>query len=217
MANFETAYGLKPVSLRGGIPNPGGVSKYFISATNTNPIYKNGIVTQTAAGTITHAGDTAGGTTAPVGVLCSVYYFDADNQKIVTHRNYWPGAGKVNIAEGTEVVALVYDNPDQIFKVASDKTFTSRATARAYQGSNASLGTSARTGVTLLGTSNSTLSVDSIATTATLPLRIIGFQEITGANDYTSAGIPVLVTLNAHFNAEVRRYDEQTTAPSTGI
>ena len=36
-------------------------------------------------------------------------------------------------------------------------------------------------------------------------------------SDYTVAGIPLIVRLNAHFNAGTRRFDSQTTADSTGL
>jgi hypothetical protein len=36
-------------------------------------------------------------------------------------------------------------------------------------------------------------------------------------SDFTAAGIPLIVRLNAHFNAGSRRFDSQTTADSTGI
>jgi hypothetical protein len=53
--------------------------------------------------------------------------------------------------------------------------------------------------------------------TATLPLRIVGIADDEANSDYTAAGIPLLVRLNAHFNAGTRRFDSQTTADSTGI
>jgi hypothetical protein len=59
------------------------------------------------------------------------------------------------------------------------------------------------------------LSVSSIAATATLPLRIVGIMEDPANEDFAAAGIPLIVRLNAHFNAGSRRFD--TTAPSTGI
>ena len=36
-------------------------------------------------------------------------------------------------------------------------------------------------------------------------------------SDYAAAGIPLLVRLNAHFNAATRGFASQTTADSTGI
>ena len=61
------------------------------------------------------------------------------------------------------------------------------------------------------------LSVSSIATTATLPLRIVGIMDDEANSDFTAAGIPLIVRLNAHFNAPTSRFDSQTTATSTGI
>jgi hypothetical protein len=59
--------------------------------------------------------------------------------------------------------------------------------------------------------------VANVAVTATLPLRIVGIADDEANSDYTAAGIPLLVRLNAHFNAGSRRFDSQTTADSTGI
>jgi len=82
---------------------------------------------------------------------------------------------------------------------------------------NASLGTSARTGSSDTGVASGALGVSTIATTATLPLRIVGIMDDEANSDYTAAGIPLIVRLNAHFNAGTRRFDSQTTADSTGI
>ena len=95
-------------------------------------------------------------------------------------------------------------------------TLTNRSTALATVFANASLGTSARTGVTATGRSNSQLSVASVAVTATLPLRIVGLVDDDSNNDYASAGAHLLVRINAHYNAATRRFDSQTTADSTG-
>jgi hypothetical protein len=111
----------------------------------------------------------------------------------------------------------VADNPNQLFKVASDATLTDRATALAAVFANASLGTSARTGSTNTGSSNSALSVSSIATTATLALRVVGIMDDVANSDYTAAGIPLIVRLNAHFNSTNARFDSQTTASTTGV
>ena len=114
------------------------------------------------------------------------------------------------------VKAFVADNPNQLFKVASDATLTDRATAQAAVFANASLGTSARTG-TAVGNSNSALGVSTIATTATLPLRIVGIQDDAGNTDFSEAGIPFIVRINAHYNSNTIRFDSQTTATATGV
>ena len=216
MANQETAYGLRPVGLVGGGANSTGVTEYEIASDNTNAIYQFGICVPLAAGVFDYAGATAGGTTQALGVLTGVMYHDSVKKK-PTWLNYWPGSGSVSVDTNYPVKAFVADNPNQLFQVASDASLTNRATALAGVFANATLGTSARTGSTDTGRSNSALSVSSIATTATLPLRIVGIVDDDANSDFSAAGIPLLVRLNAHFNASTRRFDSQTTADSTGI
>ena len=216
MANSNTAYGLRPIGLVGNGVNSTGVTQYEIASDNTNAIYQYGLVTPTADGVIDYAGATSGGTTPALGVLMGVEYVDSVSKKPVWI-NYWPGSGSVSVDTNHPVKAFVADNPNQLFKVASDATLTDRATAQAAVFANASLGTSARTGSTDNGSSNSALSVSSIATTATLPLRIVGIMDDEANSDYTAAGIPLIVRINAHFNATTSRFDSQTTATSTGV
>ena len=216
MANQSTAYGLRPIGLVGSGANSTGVTQYEIASDNTNAIYQYGIVVPTSDGVIDYAGATDGGTTQALGVLMGVEYHDSVQKKPVWI-NYWPGSGSVSVDTNYPIKAFVADNPDQLFKVASDASLTDRATALATVFANASLGTSARTGSTDTGSSNSALSVSSVATTATLPLRIVGIMDDEANSDYTAAGIPLIVRLNAHFNAGTRRFDSQTTADSTGL
>ena len=216
MANTNTAYGLRPIGLVGSGSNSTGVTQYEIASNNTNAIYQYGIVVPTSAGTIDMAGDTAGGTTPALGVLMGVEYQDSVQKKPVW-LNYWPGSGAVSVDTNYPVKAFVADNPNQLFKVASDATLTNRATALAAVFANASLGTSAQGGSTGTGSSTAALSVSSINTTATLPLRVVGIMDDEANSDYTAAGIPLIVRLNAHHNATNARFDSQTTAPTTGI
>jgi len=216
MANQSTAYGLRPIGIVGSGVNSTGVTQYEIASNNTNAIYQYSIVVPLAAGVIDQAGDTAGGTTQALGVLMGVEYHDSVQKKPVW-LNYWPGSGSVSVDTNYPVKAYVADDPNQLFKVASDATLTNRATALATVFSNASLGTSARSGSSSTGVSSGALSVASVATTATLPLRIVGIMDDASNSDYTAAGIPLIVRLNAHFNAGTRRFDSQTTADSTGI
>lgn len=216
MANANTAYGLRPIGMVGSGPNSTGVTEYEIASDNTNAIYQYGIVVPTADGVIDYAGATDGGTTQALGVLMGVQYHDSVQKKPIWI-NYWPGSGSVSVDTNYPVKAYVADDPNQLFKVASDASLTDRATALAGVFANASLGTSARTGSSDTGVSNSALSVSSIATTATLPLRIVGIQDDEANSDFTAAGIPLIVRLNAHFNAGTRGFASQTTADSTGI
>ena len=216
MANQETAFGLRPVGLVGSGVNSTGVTQYEIASNNANAIYRYSLVTPAAGGVIDQAGATDGGTSQNLGVLMGVEYHDSVQKKPVW-LNYWPGSGSVSVDTNYPIKAFVADDPNQLFVVAADATLTNRATALATVFANANLGTSARTGSTDTGRSNSQVDVDSIATTATLPLRIVGLVDDDANNDYASAGAHLLVRINAHFNAATRRYDSQTTADSTGV
>jgi hypothetical protein len=216
MANQATAYGLRPIGLVGSGVNSTGVTEYEIASDNANAIFQYGIVIPTSAGVIARAADTAGGTTAALGVLMGVEYQDSVQKKPVW-LNYWPGSAGVSVDTNYPVKAFVADNPNQIFQVASDASLTDRATALATVFANASLGTSAQAGSTDNGNSTSALSVSSVATTATLALRIVGIVDDEANSDYTAAGIPLKVRFNAHFNSNASRFDSQTTSLTTGI
>mgnify|MGYP003648603436 FL=1 len=216
MANQTTAYGLRPIGLVGSAVNSTGVTQYEIAYNNTNAIFQHGIVVPTSTGVVNWAGATNGGTTPALGVLMGVEYVDSVQKKPVWI-NYWPGSGAVSVDTNYPVKAFVADNPNQLFQVASDASLTDRATAQAHVFSNASLGTSARTGSTSNGNSNSALGVSTIAATPTLPLRIVGLVDDEANSDFAYAGIPMIVRFNAHFNSNTSRFDSQTTATSTGL
>lgn len=216
MANQDTSFGLRPIGLNGSATNSTGVTQYEIAAANTNAIYQFSPVIPLAAGVIDIVGNANGGTVPFLGVLMGVEYVDSVSKKPV-YSNYWPGANSVSVDTNYPVKAFVADNPNQIFQVASDASLTNRATALATVFANTDLGTSARSGSTDTGRSSAAASVANVAVTATLPLRIVGIADDEANSDYTAAGIPLLVRLNAHFNAGTRRFDSQTTADSTGI
>ena len=216
MANQDTSYGLRPIGLVGSGVNSTGVTQYEIAASDANAIYQYGIVIPTSGGVIQRAANTAGGSVAALGVLMGVEYVDSVSKKPV-YKNYWPGAGSVSVDTNYPVKAFVADNPDQLFKVASDASLTDRATALTGVFANASLGTSAQAGSSSTGLSSAALAVSSINTTATLPLRIVGIMDDPANEDFAAAGIPLIVRLNAHFNSGTRRFDSESTADSTGI
>ena len=216
MANAETAFGLRPIGMAGSGPNSTGLTRYEIASNNSNAIFQYSICVPLAAGVIDQAGATDGGTTQALGVLMGIEYVDSTLNKTI-YKNFWPGSGSVSVDTNFPVKALVADNPNQLFVVAADATLTDRATALTGVFANASLGTSARTGSTTTGRSNSELGVSTINATAALPLRIVGLADDASNNDWGSAGAHLYVRLNAHYNAGTRGFASQSTADSTGI
>ena len=199
MANVNGAFGLRPIGKMGQNTNSTGATEYRIAYDNTNAIYQGSPVKPLAAGVIDIVGSAEGGTVGLLGVFAGCEYVSSTTGKTVWS-NYWPGSG----ADSTyPVKAYVYDDPAQLFVIATGNLNTSwdtEAELRAAIFANADFGV-ATTGSTTTGISAAYLDVQTIATTNTLNLRIMGIQEDPENSDFTVAGIPVIVRLNNHFNS----------------
>lgn len=199
MANLNGSWGLKPVSKVGQNSNSTGVSgytQYEIANGNSNAIYTGTPVIPLSTGYIDVVGAAAGGTVGLLGAFMGCRYVSSTTGK-PTWSMYWPGSG----ADSNHPVrAFVADDPMQIFSIATDATWTSKATARAAVFANANFAT-ATSGSTTTGMSSGTLAVSTINTTNTLNLRILGWVEDSSNEDFSAAGIAALVRLNNHFNS----------------
>ena len=91
-----------------------------------------------------------------------------------------------------------------------------RATALTNIFANVSLanGTS---GSTATGRSTAEMDISTVATTATLIMRVVGLTGDDANLDYDAAGVNYIVRFNFHHNAPCSSSDSQTTAASTGI
>ena len=199
MANVNGAFGLRPIAKMGQNTNSTGATEYRIAYDNTNAIYQGSPVIPLAAGVIDIVGAAAGGTVGLLGVFAGCEYVSSTTGKTVWS-NYWPGSGADS---NFPVKAYVYDDPAQLFVIATGNVTTSWDTeaelrAAIFANANFGLGTS---GSTTTGISSAYLDTNTIATTNTLNLRIMGIQEDPENSDFTVAGIPVIVRLNNHFNS----------------
>ena len=198
MANTNGAFGLRPIAKMGQNANSTGASEYRIAASNTNAIYQGSPVIPLAAGVIDiiAANDT---TVGLLGVFWGCEYVSSTTGKKV-FSNYWPGTGADS---NYPVKAFVYDDPSQLFVIATSNvvaSFNTEAEVRAAIFANANFA-GATAGTAATGLSTGTLDLNTIATTNTLNLRIMGIQEDPENADFTVAGIPVIVRLNNHFNS----------------
>ncbi|CAB4138455.1 hypothetical protein UFOVP330_61 [uncultured Caudovirales phage] len=196
MPNINGAYGLRPIAIMGQAANTTGATEYRIASNNTNPIYQGSPVIPLASGFIDIVGAAAGGTVGLLGVFAGCDFVSTTTGKRTWSR-FWPGSGANS---SFPVRAYVYDNPMQLFTIASNSTLTNEATARGHIFANANFAT-ATSGSTVTGVSSATLDVSTIATTNTLNLRIMGIQEDVENSDFAAAGIPLIVRLNNHFNS----------------
>lgn len=193
MANVNVAFGMKPINLAGGAPNSTGTNAYFIKS-DASAIYQGSPVIATNDGTIAITGSASGDTYKHIGVFAGCEYVSSTTGK-KTWSNYWPGSGADT---NFDIVAHVYDNPTQRFVIATDATFTNRATAIAaiFENSQFNTGTS---GSTTTGVSSASMDVATLdATNASLPLKILGLYDDPENSDYTAAGASIIVMFNNH-------------------
>ena len=199
MANINGAVGLRPLSKLGSSSNSTGVSAYTmyeIANGNTNAIYQGSPVIPLSTGYIDIVGAAAGGTVSLLGSFQGCQYVASTTGK-PTWSMYWPGSGADS---NHPVQAWVADDPNQLFVIATDASWTSKATARAAVFANANFAT-ATSGSTTTGMSSGTLAVSTINTTNTLQMRIMGWEDDTANSDFAAAGIGAIVRLNNSFNA----------------
>ena len=192
MANVNVAFGLKPINTAGSTPATGGTNAYLI-ASDASAIYQGSAVKAVDGGSIA-IGSATGDTVAFLGVFAGCEYVSSTTGKKV-FSNYWPGSGADT---DFDIIGHVYDNPLQRFVVCTDATFTNQATAEAAIFENSQFNSGAG-GSTTTGISNAQLDVATLdSSNASLPLKIVGIASDADNEDYTAAGLPVIVMINNH-------------------
>jgi len=199
MANTDSSYGLRPISRQGASPSSNGMTEYRIASDNSNPIFHGMAVIPLAAGVIDDLQAAAGGNVGIVGVFGGCEYVSSTTGETVWS-NYWPGSGADS---SYPVKAFVYDDPNQLFQVATSNVVAAantEAEVRAAVFANIAFATG-NSGSTTTGLSSATADLNTIATTNTLALRVMGVVDDPANSDFTAAGIPLIVRINNHFNA----------------
>jgi hypothetical protein len=199
MANINGAFGLRPIAKMGQSPTaPVHPSTVLLQATRTRsiralpssrwqPVSSTSSALQRVALWVC------------LGVFWGCEYVSSTTGKKV-FSNQWPGSGADT---NFPVKAFVYDDPAQLFVIATSNVVAAADTeaevrAAVFANANFAFATS---GSTTTGISSATLDLNTIATTNTLNLRIMGIQDDPENADFTDEGIPVIVRLNNHFNS----------------
>lgn len=167
MANTNAPYGLRPSRhLTGGVTR---TTEYPISGSYTTKIYLGDPVGLSSGNVI--IGTNAG--TAHVGVFAGVKYINAKGEKVFS--KYWTGE-----SGATEIKALVYDDPAQIFAIEAT-TF-----AAANLGVGYDLAIAA--GVTTIGLSKTVINV---AATTGAAYKILGLinRDDNESGDYAEVEV----------------------------
>ena len=199
MANIDSSYGLRPISRQGSSVSSNGMTEYRVAVGNTNPIFHGMAVIPLAGGVIDDLQAAAGGNVSIVGVFGGCEFVSASTGKPVWS-NYWPGSGANT---DHPVKAFVYDDPNQLFQIATSNVVAGQDTEAEVRTSvfaNIALATG-NSGSTATGLSSATADLNTVNTTNTLALRIMGIQDDAANSDFTAAGIPLIVRINNHFNA----------------
>lgn len=197
MATSLKPFGLRPSHRLGSnSPHNGGFTLMKIASNETTPIFNGDAVKLIASSTnrghiqrmnatVTTTTVTSSGTN--VGVFVGCQYTDPNSGKLL-QRHYYPGA-----IVASDIWAFVVDDPDVVFRIQADDTLPATAL-----GCNAAL-IQTQVGSTFTGNSGLTLDASSIADTATLPLRIVGFVNDPN-NSVGDTYTEVYVRLNTHFH-----------------
>ena len=185
----DAPYGLVPVNLIGGTPYAGSTRQMKIASNYGTNIFNGDVVVRAADGTIQKETGTATVTaTGVIGVFVGCTYTDPNTEQKV-FKQYYP-ANTV----ASDIQAYVVDDPDACFKVAVVSSGTTIAgTGYTSIGSNAAL--VQNSGSTTTG--NSKVAINGIATTLSLPMRIVDVVEETtdASGNYTE----VIVKWNAPY------------------
>jgi hypothetical protein len=177
-------YGLKPINLIGGQVFAGSTRNYPITyAYSTNIFY--GDYVGLSRGEIVRLSVSTGTAGNQTGIFLGCSYTNPVTKQL-TFSQYWPAS----TAAG-DAVAIVADDPDQVFKgVVCSATTAVASGARAMIGQN--LAMINNTGSTATGNSKNAILApsDTPATTSTLPVRVLGLVTDTavslGTATYTS-------------------------------
>lgn len=182
MANVDKAFGLRPL---GNLSATGAQKQYGyeIADNQSGAIYQGDLVTL-SGGYVVKYDDTLH--TAALGVFNGCNYTDPTTGK-PTWKNFYPGS--VNITSGV-ITADVVDDPNQLFLIQADEDVV-----QADVGLNAKIAYAAGSSTT--GVSGTELDSSTIANTATLVLKIVGFYN-SPSNERAVNHVDVVVKINTH-------------------
>jgi len=189
-------YGLKPVNLIGGQVFAGSTRLMQIASGYATNIFYGDLVQRVAGGTIEK--DVGTTTATPCGIFLGVSFTNSSTGQ-VQQQQFYPASQAIK--SGTQIFAVVADDPDTLFQVAvvSGTTVITGVGISAI-GNNATLVQNA--GSTITG--NSAVAIlDSTATTNTLPIRIIDVvrDTATAADNFPEVIVKINATMHQYNNA----------------
>ena len=185
-------YGLKPVNLIGGQVFAGSTRLMEIASGYATDIFYGDLVKRVSDGTIEK--DTGTTTATPCGVFLGVQFTNASTGQ-VQQQQFYPAS--TAIKSGTQIFAVVADDPDTLFQVVSCSSGTTvAAIGKSAIGNNIALIQNA--GSTITGNSAVAIDEGTQDTTSTLPIRIIDVVRDTATGADAFVEFIVKININTH-------------------
>lgn len=196
MSNVQAPFGFRPVRRQDGAQPNYKITTRYIAFNNANKIAKGDPVKTLSTGYI----DIGAPGAQILGIFLGCKYYDPTTQRMQWY-DQWLAPTNLSAPSGfnpyfgnsgANVEAYIIDDPSMVFEVQAGNSTTTAITI-ANVGNNADfLGQGAPN---LAGISTALLRQDTIATTSTLPFRIIGVSQKIG-NDNSAPYNTVEVVLN---------------------
>ena len=185
-------YGLKPVNLIGGQVFAGSTRLMEIASGYATNIFYGDLVKRVSDGTVEK--DTGTTTATPCGVFLGVSFTNASTGQ-VQQQQFYPAS--TAIKSGTQIFAVVADDPDTLFQVVScSSTTTVAAMGKSAIGNNIALIQNA--GSTITGNSAVAIDEGTQDVTSTLPIRIIDVVRDTATGADAFVEFIVKININTH-------------------
>lgn len=206
MANISRPSGLMPIRHLDGSPYNGQVTRYFASASDAAAIFAGDLV-QLAAVSDLQGQALLNGVNSTVGGVPGVTVFVPGTSTAAVGVAVGFMVNPLNLNNpqyrlaSTAMYVLVSDATDVVYEVQVDGTTPPGGSAGLVGATNftknATIATGSGTGNTVTGRSTMVLGLSTIATTATLTLKLTGAEQRVD-NDITTANAKVLVYINNH-------------------
>ena len=165
MATSATPNGAEPVNTLSASGSYSGKVRHIkIASGYATAIFYGDFVKLVAAGTLEKAAVTTSVVAGTVGIFVGCSYTDPSTSQL-TFNQQFPAS-----TAASDIMAYVVDDPKLVFKMQADE-----AIAQTGLGNNVSAFSTA--GSTTIGRSKNALDGGSVATTNTLPLRVLEFVE----------------------------------------
>jgi hypothetical protein len=162
MATTAAPYGFRPVGLLGGGTWSDAIRHIKIANDYGTAIFYGDVVKIVNTGTIEK--DTGTTTMTPCGIFVGCKYTDPNTNQLTFNQTY-PASTAAD-----DIMAYVVDDPNVVFQAQGDASL-----AQTALGNNVAVVQTA--GSTTIGTSKNAIDASTIATTKTLPVRIIDFVD----------------------------------------